>query len=240
MSRTKDYQLELCIDSLESAIGAEKHGADRVELCSHLDQDGLTPSDDLLRSVCDAVTIGVYVMIRPRDIDFVYSASEINQMITDIERVKDLGADGIVSGVLLPDGRIDKEATAKLIEASRPLPFTFHRAFDYCVEPLSSCEALDALGVERLLTSGQEDKAFEGLDLIKSLCNINSRIQVMAGSGVNAEVIPALWEAGVRQFHFTSHLMDSGGVNRFDPEKVTRAHETLERLSLQEKSIPDS
>jgi copper homeostasis protein len=179
-------------------------------------------------------------MIRPRDIDFVYSASEINEMIADIERVKKLGADGIVSGVLLPDGSIDQEATARLIEASRPLPFTFHRAFDYCTEPIKSYEVLDAMGVERLLTSGQEDKAIEGIDLINSLANINSRIQVMAASGVCADVIPELWEVGVRQFHFTSHLMDSEGVYRFDPEKVTRAHEVLERLSQQERFIPDS
>ena len=239
MTLTEDYQLELCIDSVESAMGAQAYGAGRVELCAHLDQDGLSPGEELITSVRKAITIDLYVMIRPRAVNFVYSLEEISEMEKEIVRAKVLGADGIVAGVLMTDGRIDLKQTARLIEAARPLPFTFHRAFDVCSEPLESLKHLDKYGVERLLTSGQQDKAIDGVGLISELIGLNRRIQIMAGSGVNADNVEQLWEAGVRQFHFTSHRADAEGINHFDPIKVSSARAVLDRLAQQKRDLPE-
>ncbi|MEM9023698.1 MAG: copper homeostasis protein CutC [Bacteroidota bacterium] len=226
----KPYEVEVCVDSAESALEAERLGADRVELCARLDLDGLTPSPELIARTRAAISIGLHVIIRPREGDFHYTASELDVMCDSIRMALDLGADGIVSGALTADQRLDLDATTRLIKAAQGKTFTFHRAFDVCQQPLVALAALDKLGVQRLLSSGQAPKAIEGVATLQRLVDTKSTTAIMAGSGVNADNIPALWEAGIRQFHFTSHRPGPSGQNVFDSEKTQRAIETLNRL----------
>ena len=226
----RKFELEICLDSSHSAGEAQRLGADRVELCARLDLDGLTPSDELIASTRDAISIGLHVIIRPREGNFHYSSQEVDQMIASIESAKKLGADGIVSGALKADGSLDVETTQILIEASKGCTFTFHRAFDVCLQPLEVLQQLESMGVDRLLTSGQGKTAIEGIDLLREMQSQVTTLGIMAGSGVNASNIPALWESGIRQFHFTSHLPGPDGLNIFNPEKMEAALRTLNRL----------
>jgi len=177
---------EACVDSVEAALAAQEGGADRVELCADLLEGGVTPSAGAIRLTCRRLSIPVHVLIRPRGGDFCYSAAEFEVMRLDVEQARELGADGVVFGLLNPDGSVDRERTGALIEATRPLRVTFHRAFDMARD---ACEALDTLvelGVERVLTSGQEEMALEGAELIAELVRrAGERIVVMAGGGIN-------------------------------------------------------
>lgn len=195
--------LEVCIDSVESAVAAQAGGADRVELCSALFEGGLTPSAGLLETVREQVRIHVAAMIRPRGGDFCYDATEVRVMERDIRRAKELGADVIVLGLLNPDGTVDRENTKKLMEAARPLPVTFHRAFDMAREPYEALDAVLELGAERLLTSGQEKSAVEGMDLIAELVRrAGDRLIVMPGGGVTERNLKKiLAHTGAREIH---------------------------------------
>jgi copper homeostasis protein len=177
--------LEICIDSVESAIAAEQGGADRVELCSALFEGGLTPSAGLMKIVRERVKIPIAAMVRPRGGDFCYSADEFAVMEYDLAKAKDLGANMIVLGLLNPDGTIDSSKTARLAKQARPLPVTFHRAFDMTRDPWAALATLLDLGIERLLTSGQEVTPVEGMDLIAELVErAGNRMIVMPGGGV--------------------------------------------------------
>jgi len=157
--------LEVCADSVESAVAAERGGAQRVELCSALLEGGLTPSSGLIATVRRRIGIGLHVLIRPRGGDFCYSPAEFEVMLLDVASCKSLGVDGVVLGLLVPDGSLDLPRTSALVQAARPMAVTFHRAFDMCSQPLLALEQLVALGVERLLTSVQESSCWEGIDL---------------------------------------------------------------------------
>ncbi len=195
--------LEICIDSVESALAAQAGGADRVELCSALFEGGLTPSAGLLETVRERVRIGVAAMIRPRGGDFCYSDDEFAVMKRDLATAKRLGADLIVLGLLNPDGTVDHERTRELIALARPLPVTYHRAFDMARDPFEALDTLLDLGVERLLTSGQERTAVEGLDLISELVRrAGDRIIVMPGGGVTERNLrKILNHTGAREIH---------------------------------------
>ncbi|XP_043992635.1 copper homeostasis protein cutC homolog isoform X3 [Gambusia affinis] len=161
--------LEVCVDSVESAVNAERGGAGRLELCSSLMEGGLTPSLGLLQVVKQYIKIPVYVMIRPRGGDFLYSDQEVEVMKKDIELMKTQGADGVVVGALTETGGVDAGLCMELIAAARPLPLTFHRAFDMTYDPAVALETLISLGFERVLTSGCDSSALEGLPVIKRL-----------------------------------------------------------------------
>ncbi|XP_049553075.1 copper homeostasis protein cutC homolog isoform X3 [Orcinus orca] len=174
--------MEVCVDSVESAVNAERGGADRIELCSGLVEGGTTPSMGVLQVVKQYVQIPVFVMIRPRGGDFLYSDREVEVMKADIRLAKLYGADGLVFGALTEDGHIDKELCMSLIAICRPLPVTFHRAFDMVHDPMAALETLLTLGFERVLTSGCDISALEGLPLIKRLIDqAKGRIVVMPG-----------------------------------------------------------
>ena len=178
--------IEVCAESYEYAVKAEKAGADRIELCRDLHLDGLTPEYESAKRTIDTLNIPVFILIRPREGNFVYSNEEFELMKQDIIKFKEVGCKGIVSGVLNDDKTIDIERTKELVELSRPLEFTFHRAFDVVNNPLNEIENLIKIGVDRVLTSGQKDKAIEGLDLLEKLNNIsNNRIIIMPGSGIS-------------------------------------------------------
>ena len=177
--------VEVCAESHEHAVKAEKAGANRIELCRDLNLDGLTPNYESAKRTIDTLNIPVFILIRPREGNFVYSKEEFELMKQDILIFKEMGCKGIVSGVLNEDKTVDIEKTKELVKLSRPLEFTFHRAFDIVNNPLNEIEELIKIGVDRVLTSGQKDKAIEGLDLLEKLNNIsNNRIIIMPGSGM--------------------------------------------------------
>ena len=178
--------IEVCAESYEYALKAEKAGADRIELCKDLHLDGLTPDYESAKRTIDTLDIPVFILIRPRGGDFIYSHEEFELMKRDILRFRKMGCKGIVSGVLNSDNSIDIKKTKELVELSRPLEFTFHRAFDKVNNPLNEIENLIELGIDRVLTSGQKEKAIDGLVLLKQLNSISkNRIKIMPGSGIN-------------------------------------------------------
>lgn len=195
--------VEICANSYQSAANAEQAGAHRIELCSELAVGGITPSHGLIEKVTKEVPIPVHVLIRPRSGDFTYSDAEFEIMIKDIEFCKEIGSAGIVSGVLQSDNSIDIERTHKLIEASKPLNFTFHRAFDWVSDPKDEILKLDKIGVDRVLTSGQESSAEKGISLLKELKKLTNMI-VMPGGGVNVDNIHLFKQAGFDEVHLSA------------------------------------
>ena len=180
--------IEVCAESYEYAVKAEKAGSDRIELCKDLRLDGLTPDLEIAKKTINKLNIPVFILIRPREGDFNYSNEEYELMKVDIEKFKEMGCKGIVSGVLNEDETIDLERTKELVELSRPLEFTFHRAFDIVQDPFKEIENLIDIGVNRLLTSGQKDKAIDGLDLLNELKEkTNNKIVIMPGSGITID-----------------------------------------------------
>ena len=178
--------IEVCAESYEYAVKAEKAGADRIELCKDLHLDGLTPDYESAKRTIDKLDIPVFILIRPRAGDFIYSDEEFELMKQDILKFKEMGCKGIVSGVLNDDKSIDIKRTKELVELSKPLEFTFHRAFDVVINPLNEIENLIKIGVNRVLTSGQKEKAMDGLVLLEQLKRISkNRIKIMPGSGIN-------------------------------------------------------
>ena len=211
--------LEVCANSYESAINAEKGGAHRVELCENLNVGGITPDYKLASKVISKLKIPVYVLIRPRAGNFNYSEEEFEQIKKDIRIFKDLGCKGIVSGVLTKDKNIDIDKTKELINLSRPLEFTFHRAFDEVLNPIKSLKQLIKLKADRLLTSGQKNTAVEGVDLIKELINIgNNRIKIMPGSGINQTNILEFTKLDIDEIHgsFSNKLKNPLKVTNVD------------------------
>jgi copper homeostasis protein len=197
---------EACIDSVASAIAAQEGDADRVELCADLLEGGITPGAGTIQLVRQRLTIPLHLLIRPRGGDFCYTDDEFAVMQLDIEQARTLGADGVVLGLLHPDGSIDRERTAVLVEHARPLSVTFHRAFDMARDPHQSLDTLIDLGIDRLLTSGQEATALAGADLIAALIQqAGDRIAIMAGGGITeqnaAEIVT---RAHVRELHATA------------------------------------
>lgn len=203
---TRDVTFEVCVDSGEAALAAQEGGADRVELCSDLLEGGLTPTHGTLKVARQRLHIKIMAMVRPRGGDFCYSDVEFAVMREDLLAATSLGADGIVLGLLEPDGTIDRDRTRELVQLARPLPVTFHRAFDMTRDPFEALDVLIDLGVDRVLTSGQEPSVVEGLSLIAELAKrAGTRIIVMPGGGITARnVARVVAEAGVKEIHFAS------------------------------------
>jgi len=197
--------LEVCVESAESAIAAEAGGADRVELCDNLMEGGTTPSAGMVALTMDRVGLDVLMMIRPRGGDFLYTDLECDIMHKDIEVAKSLGVHGVVFGLLTPSGKVDQRRTARLIEAARPLQVTFHRAFDMTVDPFEALADLISLGVNRILTSGQEPSAVEGISLLARLVErANGRTILLAGCGIDeSNIADIVFQTGVKECHVT-------------------------------------
>ena len=185
--------IEICLESVESVIAAEKGGADRVELCSDLFEGVLTPTIGTVKTALKKSNIKINAMIRPRGGDFCYSDEEFEVMKEDIKAFKETGINGIVFGILTPEGDVDVKRSKEIIELARPLAVTFHRAFDMTRDPYKSLEELIELGVDRVLTSGQEATVPEGADLLEELVQIaGDRIIVMPGCGITERNFPKL------------------------------------------------
>ncbi|MDR1897774.1 MAG: copper homeostasis protein CutC [Prevotellaceae bacterium] len=216
-----NYKIEVCTNSVQSAIEAEKGGASRIELCDNLFEGGTTPSAATIELSCRLVKIPVYVIIRPRGGDFLYSDLEYEIMKRDIALAKKYGASGVVSGILLPDGSVDKRRTTELVQIAKDLNMgvTFHRAFDMTNNPHKALETIIETGCERILTSGGENKAIEGKALIKELViAANNRISIMAGSGINpSNVLDLVKYTGIKEIHMSGKRRIAGGMKYKNP-----------------------
>jgi copper homeostasis protein len=195
--------LEICADSVESAVAAERGGAHRIELCSNLLEGGATPSAGLISTVRLKLDIDIYVMIRPRGGDFCYTDEEFETMKKDVLMARQLGANGIVFGILQEDGDIDIARTRCLIEMAHPLKTTFHRAFDMSRDLSNSLKDVITAGADRLLTSGGEQKVTDGIRTIAKLVqNADQRISIMVGGGITQSNVRHIIEAtGVHEIH---------------------------------------
>ncbi len=204
--------LEVVVYNIDSAIRAQEGGADRIELCDNPGEGGTTPSYGTIEVVRKALTIDVFVMIRPRGGDFLYSNDEFFSMKRDIYQSQRLSVDGVVFGMLTAEGRIDKKRCKELIDKSRPLKVTCHRAFDMARDPFEALEDCIEVGFDRILTSGGFTKAIEGVDTLgKLVAQAAGRISIMAGSGVNEEVVTTLVQkTKVNEVHFSAMKMVPG------------------------------
>ena len=213
-------RFEVCVDSAEGAAAAEQGGAQRVELCSDLVEGGVTPSLGLIRVTRRLISIGLHVLIRPRGGDFVYSEGEYEVMCADILAAREAGADGVVIGLLLPDGRIDGQRVGALVELAHPMSVTFHRAIDMSRDSSEALDDLILLGVERVLTSGRKPTALAGADCIARLVQQAAhRAVILAGGGVTAETLPVLLAStGVSEVHFSARSILPSPMTYRNPE----------------------
>ncbi len=200
----RNIEVEVCTFSLESCMNAQTAGANRVELCAAMYDGGTTPSAGIIRMARKLLSIELYVMIRPRGGDFLYSGQEFELMKEEIRHVKESGADGVVLGILKADGMVDVERTRELVELAAPLKVTFHRAIDMTRDLNEALEDVIRAGCYRVLTSGGRNTVAEGLEQIRALTKrAAGRVQVMAGSGVNAANTRSLLDAGVDAVHLS-------------------------------------
>lgn len=195
--------LEVCADSVASAVAAERGGADRIELCSDLLEGGITPGPGLISVVRSRLKIDVFVMIRPRGGDFLYSEDEFEVMQQDMDEARRLGASGFVLGILTEHAAIDVERTRELVKRAHHLPVTFHRAIDMTPDPLSSLEDVIATGAKRVLSSGGAANVVRGSGLLRSMREAaGNRVTIMAGGGLTLKTVQHVVEAtGIREYH---------------------------------------
>lgn len=234
--------IEVCVDSVESALAAQHGGGNRIELCQDLFEGGITPSAGLIEVVRETISLPISVMIRPRGGDFLYTAREFDVMQRDLQLAKRAGADMIVLGVLSADGRVDKDRTGILMDLADPLPVTFHRAFDMTPDPFEALEDLMALGVKRVLTSGQEASVLEGLETLAELIRrAENRIGVMPGGGITERNLPRILTAcPVREIHVSASTSLESAMDyrnprvamgrRLGPAEYALARTSVERV----------
>lgn len=212
--------VEICANGVESCLAAQEGGADRVELCAGIPEGGTTPSYGEIKVARRVLTTTrLHVIIRPRGGDFLYTDLEVERMAEDIAMCRQLGVDGVVFGCLNADGTFDLEKNRYLIECSRGMSVTCHRAFDRAVNPEQALEDVIALGFDRILTSGQQPKAEQGIDLLARLNRqADGRIILMAGSGVTEQNIRRIREAtGLTEFHFSGRESVDSAMQYVNP-----------------------
>ena len=205
----KKYNLEIACFNPESAVIAQKNGANRVELCDEMIEGGTTPSPEAVIATREELTIDMNVMIRPRGGNFVYSDAEFEQMKQEIKEYKKLKVDGFVFGILNKDNSINVERNKELVFLARPLPCTFHRAFDVVTDVYSSLETVIDCGFKTILTSGQEPNVVEGISVLEQLAKkAGNRIVIMPGGGVRSSNITMLKEKMNTSFYHSSAITD--------------------------------
>lgn len=205
--KRSDFEIEVCANSVESCLAAQRGGADRVELCMGIPEGGTTPSYGEIKMAREVLTkTRLHVIIRNRGGDFLYTEQELQRMATDIDLCRELGVDGVVFGCLTAEGDIDRAANAFLIAHAKGMSATFHRAFDRCRNPGKALEEIGVLGFSRILTSGQQATAEKGIGLLRRLNTLSGgRVKIMVGCGVNEQNIARIYrETAVRAFHFSA------------------------------------
>jgi copper homeostasis protein len=214
-------KLEIVVYTIESARKAQEGGADRIELCDNPGDGGTTPSYGVIEVVRQHVSMDVYVMIRPRGGDFLYDSYEFHSMKRDILQCQKLSVDGIVFGIVTPEGTIDKKRCKELIDKARPLKVTCHRAFDMTRDPFEALEDCIEVGFDRILTSGQRPQALQGVDLLAELIKrANGRIAIMPGSGVNENTVEEIVsKTGATEIHFSATAFRDSGM-QYKNEKI--------------------
>ncbi|MEO8720240.1 MAG: copper homeostasis protein CutC [Ginsengibacter sp.] len=228
-------KLEIIGFNLENCITAQHAGADRIELCASPGEGGTTPSYAFIKAAREKLKIDLYAMIRPRGGDFLYSNSDFEIMKNDIAICKRLGCDGIVTGLLTPEGKIDKKRCEELIELAYPLGVTFHRAFDRVTDAFEALEDVIELGFERILTSALKPKAMDSKELLSGLINqADERIIIMPGSGVNSKNIISIAEdTGATEFHSSASITKQSEMTFIN----TEMNESLNHISVEEEEI---
>jgi len=254
---SKGVTLEVCADSVESAIAAEQGGAHRVELCSDLLEGGITPSAGLIAAVRKAISIELCALIRPRGGDFCYSEPEVEIMRRDVSAAKQLGADGVALGILDLDGKIDAAGMREMVDLAAPMKVTCHRAFDMSRDLLQSLSELQNIGVHCILTSGGKQTAAEGVETLRRIVQAaNGRIRIMAGSGIEAHNVARIIEgAGVREIHaslkssvaspmrFRNDKISMGSLNGMEYQRFVvrrdKVRELLQAANHREAALED-
>jgi len=206
-----NFKLEIACFNLKSALSAHENMADRVELCRNLSVGGLTPEIATVISARTKLSIDLFIMIRPREGNFVYSNDEFKQMKKDIKSFKEIGVDGFVFGILNDDGGVNKKQNKELIKLAEPLPCTFHRAFDDTTNPFKALEDIIDCGFTTILTSGQKPTAMEGINMLQKLVErADNRINIMPGGGVRSANIDILMEKLKVPYYHSSAIIDNG------------------------------
>ena len=247
----RDYILECCVDSVESAIEAKKGGANRIELCSGLVIGGLSPSKALFEAVRENVDIRIHTLLRSRFGDFCYTDYEHELLKKEVRMFRELGADGVVIGTLRPDGSLHTEQMKELIEEAGDMSITLHRAFDMCKDPFATLEQAKRLGIHTILTSGQKNNCVEGIELLKKLVEqAEGKLDILIAGGVDGNVIPKLYqETGSHTYHMSGKVtlnsemkyrkedvsmgiasMSESEIWRTSAERIKKAREVLEAL----------
>lgn len=222
-------EIEICCFSVESALVADKNGASRIELCGGFLEGGTTPSHGLIHQVLAKVQIPVYVMIRPRGGDFCYTAEEQEVIKSDIHFIKKLKPQGFVFGALNADGTVDANLCKEVIEACKPYPLTFHRAFDVASDMHEALEQVIDLGFERILTSGAKANVSDGFEnLVELHQKAAGRIKIMAGAGMNPSILKKLEAGGLSSFHGSAKEWITSEMTYFNDE-----------VSMASGSLPD-
>lgn len=254
----KNYLLEACVDSVESALAAARGGADRLELCGNLIIGGTTPSPAVFETIRENSDIRIHALIRPRFGDFCYTDYEFEVIRREVRLFRRMGADGVVIGILRPDGTLNLEQMKRLMEEAEGMSVTLHRAFDVCRDPYEALEQVKALGIHTVLTSGQGNTCGEGREVLKNLVQqAGNGLSIMVGSGVNAEVIREMADyTGATAFHMSGkETLESDmeyrreGVCmglpvaseyvlwRTKEEEIRRARRVLDGLEEEEKNV---
>lgn len=235
----EEFKFEICANSVESCLAAQEGGADRVELCAGIPEGGTTPSYGEIKLARKLLTkTKLHVIIRPRGGDFLYTPLELERMEEDIRICRELGVDGVVFGCLIEEGEIDREANRRLVELARPMSVTFHRAFDRTADPMKALEDIISLGCNRILTSGQQPKAIDGINLLAQLEKKLKEyplppIQLLAGSGVNEENIRQIFDAtGIHEYHFSARVNVVSKMKHYNHEVYMGAKGADESNSL--------
>lgn len=235
----EEFKFEICANSVESCLAAQEGGADRVELCAGIPEGGTTPSYGEIKLARKLLTkTKLHVIIRPRGGDFLYTPLELERMEEDIRICRELGVDGVVFGCLTEEGEIDKEANRRLVELARPISVTFHRAFDRTADPMKALKDIISLGCNRILTSGQQPKAIDGISLLAQLEKKLKEyplppIQLLAGSGVNEENIRQIFDAtGIHEYHFSARVNVVSKMKHYNHEVYMGAKGADESNSL--------
>jgi copper homeostasis protein len=212
--------IEIVVFNIESAMKAQEGGADRIELCENPGEGGTTPSYGTIELVRQNLSIDVFVMIRPRGGDFHYSSYEFHAMKRDISQCQKLSVDGVVFGILNPDGTIDKKRCKELIDKARPLKVTCHRAFDMARDPFEALEDCIEAGFDRILTAGQQAQAVKGAELLEQLIKkAHGRIAIMPGSGVNENTVEEIVKkSGAKEIHFSASTFRESEMKFRNPQ----------------------